>query len=334
MATSKKILSIIVAAYNRGSMIDDCLKTFCDDRFIDDIEVIVVNDGSTDDTVKRAEKYCKKYPKSIKIIHQENSGAGAAVNNGIKHATGKYLRLVDGDDWVITKNLAKFVENLKTVDVDVAFTNYVSYHDVKKKLLDPVKIIDMPTNQVFNFEDYWYRYNPPIRMHHATFRASIMKKHVKLDNGFYTDSQYVFYPTPYIKTAICYDLDIYVYRVACAGQSISPEKMRANRGRHYEILEHLLQFYKEVSPKLSPNVQHYLALQISGFIINHFDFILLAHEKHMARDVKKLFKMIQKKYPKIFKELKEDRKYRITFGGNAVLVHIFAFYLKQRYKHL
>ena len=334
MAASKKILSIVVAAYNRGSMIDDCLKTFCDKRFIDDIEVIVVNDGSTDDTVKRAEKYCKKYPKSIKIIHQENAGAGAAVNNGIKHATGKYLRLVDGDDWVITKNLAKLVEELKNLDVDAVFTNYVSYHDVKKELLDPVKIIDMPTGKVFNFDEYWYRYNPPIRMHHSTFRTSIMKKHVKLDNGYYTDSQYVFYPTPYIKTAAYFDLDIYVYRVACAGQSISPEKMRTNRGRHYEILEHILQFYKESSPKLSTNVHHYLALQISGFIINHFDFILLAHEKHMARDVKKLFKMIQKKYPKIFKELKEDKKYRITLGGNAVLVHIFAFYLKQRYKHL
>ena len=333
MAVSKKILSIVVAAYNRGSMIDDCLKSFCDKRCIDDIEVIVVNDGSTDDTVKRAEKYSKKYPKSIKIIHQENSGAGAAVNNGIKHATGKYLRLVDGDDWVITENLAKLVANLKKVDVDAAFTNYISYHDVKKKLLGPVKIVDMPVGEVFSFDDYWYRYNPPIRMHHATFRTSIMKKHVKLDNGYYTDSQYVFYPTPYIKTAVYYDLDIYVYRVACAGQSISPDKMRANRGRHKEILDHLLQFYEDVSPKLSPNV-HHLALQISGFVINHFDFILLAHEKHMARDVKNLFKMIEKKYPKIFEELKEDKKYRVTFGGNAVLVHLFAFYLKNRYKHL
>ena len=334
MATSKKILSIIVAAYNRGSMIDDCLKSFCDKSFIDDIEVIVVNDGSTDDTVERAEKYRKKYPKSIKIIHQENSGAGAAVNNGIKHATGKYLRLVDGDDWVITKNLAKLVANLKKVDVDAAFTNYISYHDVKKKLLDPVIIVDMPTGEVFNFDEYWYRYNPPIRMHHSTFRTSIMKKHVKLDNGYYTDSQYVFYPTPYIKTAVYYDLDIYVYRTACAGQSVSLDKMRTNCGRHQEILDHLLQFYKEVSPKLSPNIHHYLALQISGFVINHFDFILLAHEKHMARDVKNLFKTIQKKYPKIFKELKEDKKYRVTLGGNAILVHLFAIYLKQRYKHL
>lgn len=334
MATDKKILSIVVAAYNRGSMIDDCLKSFCNDKIINDIEVIVVDDGSTDDTAKRTEKYCKKYPKSIKLIHQENAGAGAATNTGIKHATGKYLRLVDGDDWVNTKDFVKLVEYLKDIDVDVVFTNYVQYHDVKKKELDPVKIIDMPTGKKFNFDEYWYRYNPPIRMHHSTFRTSIVKKHVKLDNGYYTDAQYTFYPTPYIQTAIYYDLNIYIYRVAVAGQSISPDKMRANRGRHYEILEHILEFYKEVSPKLTPNVHHYLALQISGFIINHFDFILLAHEKHMARDVKQLFKMIQKKYPKIFKELKEDKKYRVTLGGNAILVHLFAFYLKKRYKHL
>ena len=124
MATSKKILSIVVAAYNRGSMIDECLKSFCDDKIIDDIEVIVVNDGSTDDTAKRVEKYCKKYPKSIKLINQENAGAGAAVNTGIKHATGKYLRQVDGDDWVNTKDFVKLVEYLKEIDVDANDTSY------------------------------------------------------------------------------------------------------------------------------------------------------------------------------------------------------------------
>ncbi len=334
MAASKKILSVVVAAYNRGSMIDDCLKSLCDEKILDDVEIVVVDDGSTDDTAARTEKFCKKYPKTVKLIRQKNGGAGAATNTGIQHATGKYLRLVDGDDWVITKNFVKFVEYLKEVDVDVAFTNYVQYHNVKNELQKPVKILDMPTGEVFKFEEYWYRYNPPIRMHHSTFRTSIVKKHVKLDAGYYTDAEFTFYPTPYIQTAVYYDLDIYVYRVAVAGQSISPDKMRTNRGRHHEILEHILAFYKDAAPKLSPNIHHYLALQISGFIINHFDFILLAHEKHMARDAKQLFKMIQKKYPKIFNELKEDKKYRVTLGGNAVLVHLFAFYLKMRYKHL
>ena len=95
---SEKILSISVAAYNLGEMIEDNLKSFCDSGVIDDIEVLVINDGSTDDTVKRAEKYAKKNKKSIKVITQKNAGPGATVNNGIKNATGKYFRMVDGDD--------------------------------------------------------------------------------------------------------------------------------------------------------------------------------------------------------------------------------------------
>ena len=69
---SEKILSISVAAYNLGEMIEDNLKSFCDSGVIDDIEVLVINDESTDDTVKRAEKYAKKYPKSIKVIDSIN----------------------------------------------------------------------------------------------------------------------------------------------------------------------------------------------------------------------------------------------------------------------
>ena len=96
MAVSKKILSIVVAAYNRGSMIDDCLKSFCDKRCIDDIEVIVVNDGSTDDTVKRAEKYSKKYPKQkasadtatmIHVTMEVRTGKKYMIPNDITSST-------------------------------------------------------------------------------------------------------------------------------------------------------------------------------------------------------------------------------------------------------
>lgn len=330
---SQKILSISVAAYNLGEMIEDNLKSFCDDRYIDDIEILVVDDGSTDDTPKRVEKYAKKYPNSIRLIKQKNAGPGSTVNTGIKNATGKYFRMVDGDDWVNKDDFAQLVEHLKTVEADAVFTNYVPYHNVKKELLAPVVISDMPVGEVFKFNDYQYSYNPPIRMHHSIFRTDIMKKHVKLDNGFYTDSQYMFYPTPYIKTAVYYDLDIYVYRVAMAGQSTSPEKMRRNRANHRFILDQDLAFYKKVVDKLEPGVRRYLALQMTGLVINHFDIIVLINDKNMAKDIKALFEEM-KQYPDIYECLRRDKKFRVTAGGKAPLVKAFSVYLRQRYKHL
>lgn len=333
-ANSQKILSIAVAAYNRGEMIDECLKTFCDKRFIDDIEVIVVDDGSTDDTAKRTQKYVNKYPGSIKLIRQPNSGAGAAVNKGIENATAKYFRIVDGDDWVNTEDFAKLVEKLKTVDVDAVFANYIPYHNGQKTLKEPKKIYDMPVGTVFNFADYHYTYNPPVQMHNTIFRTDIMKKHIRLDNGFYTDSEYMFFPTPYIKTAVYYDLDIYVYRVAMAGQSTSPEKMRRNLANHRLILDRHLAFYEKNASKLAPNVRKYLAMQVAGFVINHFDIIVLANESDMTAQVKSLFREIRDKHPELFEVLRNDKKYKITAGGNAVLTRLFWVYLSRRYKHL
>ena len=199
MAKSQKILSISVAAYNLGSMIDECLKSFCDERFVDDIEVIVVDDGSKDDTPQRVENYVKKYPKSIRLIRQINSGPGATVNTGIKNANGKYFRMVDGDDWVNSDDFAVLIEKLKTVDVDAVFTNYVTYHNKRKAIKAVHRANDMPVGVVFDFNDWEYHYDPPVQMHNTIYRTEIMKKHIKLDDGFYTDSEYMFYPTPYIK---------------------------------------------------------------------------------------------------------------------------------------
>ena len=331
---SQKILSISVAAYNLGDMIEDNLKSFCDSRYIDDIEVLVVDDGSTDDTPKRVEKYVKKYPKSIRLIRQKNAGPGATVNTGIANATGKYFRMVDGDDWVNKDDFAKLVEHLKTLNVDAIFTNYIPYHHRKQQMMDVKRITDMPVGVIFKLNDYHYTYNPPVQMHNCVFRTEILKKHVKLDDGFYTDSEYTFWPTPYLKNVIYYDLDVYVYRVAMAGQSTSPEKMRRNRANHRYILDRHLAFYEKVSSKLEPGVRNYLARQMSGFVINHFDIIVLINDSNMTKDVKALFDEIRVNHPDIFEHLSLDKKYRITAGGKAPLVKAFSVYLRQRYKHL
>ncbi len=331
---SEKILSISVASYNLGEMIEENLKSFCDSGVIDDIEVLVINDSSTDDTAERAEKFAKKYPKSIKVITQKNAGPGATVNNGIKHATGKYFRMVDGDDWVNPKDFAILVERLKKLNVDAVFTNYTPFHQRKQKYLPTVKTDNMPVDEIFDFKDYEYHWNPPLRMHHSIFRTDIMKKHVKLDNGFYTDTEYMFYPTPYLKKVIYLDLDIYQYRVGMPGQSTSPEKLRKNRVNHRFILDKMLAFYEEVSDQLEPKVDYYLARQVAGLIINHLDILLLIHDKTMTQDIKYLYAEIEKAHPEIYKVLRRDIKSRIIAGSGYLLTRPFSVYLRERYKHI
>ena len=136
----KKILTISVATYNLGNMIEDNLNSFAHWKNIDDVEVLVVDDGSTDNTTELAEKYQNKFPGSIKIIKQPNAGPGATVNTGIKNATGLYFKMVDGDDWVNTEELDKLLDILKETDtVDAIITNDLVYSEYDKKIKKAIR---------------------------------------------------------------------------------------------------------------------------------------------------------------------------------------------------
>ena len=99
------ILSIAVPSYNVEKYLDKCLTSFSDERFNDRLEVIVVNDGSKDNTQQIAEGYIARFPRIFRLINKENGGHGSAVNAGIENATGKYFRIVEGDDWAKTDNM-------------------------------------------------------------------------------------------------------------------------------------------------------------------------------------------------------------------------------------
>ena len=107
-----KVLSFIVPSYNSENYLDKCIPSFLADEILDKLDIIIVNDGSTDGTAEAAEKYCAIYPDSVRLISQENRGHGGALNTGCSAAQGKYLKVIDADDWVETENLPQFLDLL------------------------------------------------------------------------------------------------------------------------------------------------------------------------------------------------------------------------------
>lgn len=112
---SNKILTISVAAYNVEKTLSKTLDSFNDSRIYDDVEVLIIDDGSKDKTKDIAEKYEKLVPQMFKYIKKSNGGHGSTINKGITLATGKYFKVIDGDDWVDTDSLIKFVEKLSKI---------------------------------------------------------------------------------------------------------------------------------------------------------------------------------------------------------------------------
>lgn len=93
-----KLLSIAIPCYNSQDYMAHCIESLLPGG--EDVEILIVNDGSKDDTAKIADEYAAKYPTIVKAIHKENGGHGSAVNTGIENATGIYFKVVDSDDWV------------------------------------------------------------------------------------------------------------------------------------------------------------------------------------------------------------------------------------------
>ena len=120
----QKVLSISVAAYNVEKFIEQCLDSFIDPAILDRVEVLVTDDGSKDRTPEIVSTYEKKYPGTFRLISQKNAGPGSTVNSGIKHATGKYFRMVDGDDWVNTAQMGAFLDILEKTNADMVCADH------------------------------------------------------------------------------------------------------------------------------------------------------------------------------------------------------------------
>lgn len=226
-----KLLSIAIPSYNSQAYMRHCIESLLVGG--EDVEIIIVNDGSKDDTAKIADEYADKYPTIVKAVHQQNGGHGEAVNAGLRNATGVYYKVVDSDDWVNAEAYKKILAKLKEFhekdeDIDMMISNYVYEKEGKKHK----KVIHyrsaLPQNQVFGWEAVKnFQIGQYILMHSVIYRTQMLKE-CKLElpkHTFYVDSIFVFHPLPYVKKMYYMDVDFYRYYIGRTDQSVNEKVM-------------------------------------------------------------------------------------------------------------
>lgn len=235
----EKVLTISVAAYNMENYIKDTLNSIVSSDVRDLIEVIVVDDESTDNTVKIVEEYVEKYPNVIKLIKQKNQGPGSTFNASLKVATGKYIKMVDADDFVDPESMNYVINQLKDMDCDMFLTD-MDYFDDGEKSVYFTTDLGYETDKVMDIENY----SVIPEMNSISFRTKILQDNkIKLSNGFYSDMEYVILPLLHIKNFIYFRKNLYVYRTGRAGQSTSVEGYRKHIKQHDFIFREVLSFY-------------------------------------------------------------------------------------------
>ena len=273
-----KILSFVIPAYNSEIYLDKCVSSMITPETLDKVEVIIVNDGSTDGTTAVADRYCVKYPDSVRLISQENKGHGGALNTGCAAATGKYIKVVDADDSVFTENLKEFISLLELCESDVVLTHHstinVSTGEIKNWRNYPPEFA-----KSYTFDEImpnWKSFDRSLTFHGITYNREFYRKYgISLsEHVFYEDHEYATFPCCHAKTVTPFDLIIYNYRVGDASQSVSETNQLKRIGHVEAVLKKMLEGYAKF-PDDEPNGKFYIAMKIQGLLLSYLTTVLL-----------------------------------------------------------
>ncbi|MBS4456767.1 glycosyltransferase family 2 protein [Tuanshanicoccus lijuaniae] len=259
-----KLLSIVVPSYNSQDYLANAIESVTvlnDDR----IELLVVNDGSSDNTLGVAQNYETRYPNIVKAIHQENKGHGGAVNTGLAKATGKYFKVLDSDDWLNQSALEQILWHLQKLEnnqelVDVFFTNYVYEQEGEevKKIVQYRSIF--PQGKIFGWDETRaFPTGKYIMMHAIIYRTEALKAMAFSlpEHTFYVDNLFVYQPLTQLDKMYYLDVDFYRYFIGRDDQSIN-EKVMMKRIDQQLTVNRLLIDACDFQQDLHPNQKRYL----------------------------------------------------------------------------
>lgn len=226
-----KLLSVAVPCYNSQEYMKNCIDSLLEGQ--DLVEIIIVDDGSKDNTAAIADEYAAKYPDIVKAVHQENGGHGEAVNTGLRNATGLYFKVVDSDDWVNKEAYLSILDKLREITggpqtLDMMISNFVyEKQGAKRKKVMRYKSY-MPENKIFTWKEMGRMpVGKYILMHSVIYRTGLLRdcglelpKHT-----FYVDNLFVYQPLPHVQTMYYMDVNFYRYFIGREDQSVHEDVM-------------------------------------------------------------------------------------------------------------
>lgn len=258
-----KLLSVAVPAYNIEDYLPQCL----DSVLREELEVLVINDGSTDRTEEIAREYADRYPGIIRVITKENGGWGSGINRAIEEATGEYFTNLDSDDWYRSDGLDTLLQNLKEHKTDLILAPGFE-HSMKSGEEWPIQFPkncvygqELPFDAIAESADFFFT------VHSLVIRTELMQKNrIRIDECFYTDMELLAYPIPYAETAFIQQEPLCIYRVDREGQSVS----LSSRAKHPDDMERvalqMAEWYRKQSGIRMPYYTKIMTTVIYGWL--------------------------------------------------------------------
>lgn len=267
-----KYITFAIPCYNSAEYMEHAIESILAGG--EDVEIIVVNDGSKDRTSEIAHAYEQKYPTIIKAVDKENGGHGDAVNTGLSYATGKYFKVVDSDDWVDGGALKQILDQIHKFEadgeqIDMLISNYVYEKvDVENKKVIRYNNV-LPENEIFGWNKVGrFHIGQYILMHSVIYRTELLKlcQLVLPKHTFYVDNIYVYYPLPHVRKMYYLNVDFYRYYIGREDQSVNEKVMIGRVDQQIFVTERMIDMYDMrtiQSKKLRSYMINYLAIMMT-----------------------------------------------------------------------
>lgn len=262
-----KVVTFGIPSYNAAADMDRCISSILEGSgYAPDVEVIIVDDGSTDETPRKADEWAARYPGIVRAVHQENGGHGIAVLSGLREASGTYYKVVDSDDWLDAEALSTMLSILRGFEergcrVDLFISNYVyeKVHEGKRTAISYRTAL--PRKKVFGWDQIGrFRPDQNLLMHSLCYRTDVLRAaDLPLPaHTFYVDNIYAYVPLPRCETLYYADIDLYRYFIGREGQSVNEATMVRRLDQQFRITRIMMESYHLYDDVHSARLRSYM----------------------------------------------------------------------------
>ncbi|MDE5679986.1 MAG: glycosyltransferase [Lachnospiraceae bacterium] len=312
-----KDITFVVPCYNAEDYMKRCLDSllFCGE----DGEIIIIDDGSTDDTGAIADEYEAVYPNIVTVVHKANGGHGSGINAGLRIASGRFFKVVDSDDWLDRKALERLMKCLKQQKdgVDMVVCNYVydHLHENRQKSVSFSNIF--PEEKICGWQDMrMFKPSQYLVMHALVFRTALLRESgVKLPaHTFYVDNLFAYKPLPYVQKIMYLDVDLYHYFLGREDQSVNEESYKKRIDQQIAVTKLVadsvdLELVRGKSRKLF----RYMLRNISIMISISSVYLCMIQTTEADRKRRALWEYIKKKDISLYRRLRYTTLSGLTY---------------------
>lgn len=258
-----KVLSIIIPTYNMEKYLHKCLDSLIvSNENMKTLEVLIINDGSKDSSSVIGHEYEAKFPQTFRVIDKENGNYGSCINRGLKEATGKYVKILDADDYFETLIFNSYINYLQIIDVDLIITDYC--------IVDPNGIVQesytfpLPTKSAFSLKQLSKGTIMWLWHHGITYKKEILIQmdYHQTEGISYTDDEWIFKPMTQVHQISYYPHYLYSYLMGREGQTFDPKILNRDFDKRFVVLRSMLSYYSDVKSVISKDVENYLKYKL------------------------------------------------------------------------